>query len=64
MTPYASAGNSMVVALPVWMRARCTAVSGSIRSMKKRPVTSLVQIGRRAAAGNLVLRTFAIRAHI
>ena len=36
------AGNSIVVAQPVWMRARRTAVSGSVRSMKKRPVTSLV----------------------
>ena len=38
----ASAANSMVVALPLWMRARWTEVSGNIRSMKKRPVTSLV----------------------
>ena len=38
----ASAANSMVVALPVWMRARCKDVSGSILSMKKRPVTSLL----------------------
>ena len=39
----ASAGSSMMVAEPAWIRARLAAVSGSMRSMKKRPVTSLVE---------------------
>jgi len=33
-------GTSIVLAAPDWMRARCAVVSGSIRSMKKRAVTS------------------------
>ena len=37
----ASSGISMMLPAPVWMRARCAAVSGSMRSMKKRAVTSL-----------------------
>ena len=37
----ASAGNSITLAAPSRMRARCSAVSGNIRSTKKRPVTSL-----------------------
>jgi hypothetical protein len=37
----ASAGSSIRLPAPAWMRARWVAVSGSRRSMKKRPVTSL-----------------------
>ena len=36
-----SAFSSIVLAAPDWMRASCACVSGSTRSMKKRPVTSL-----------------------
>src|SRR3954464_11135827 len=61
----ASAANSIVVAQPVWMRARCTVVSGSIRSMKKRPVTSLVvRYGVAPLAAILSWATLAIFAHI
>ena len=50
----ASAGSSIVLAAPAWMRARCAAVSGSMRSMKKRAgdelrLHALVGAGRRAS---------------
>ena len=38
----ASAGSAIIVSAPLEMRARCADVSGMTRSMKKRPVTSLL----------------------
>lgn len=61
-----SAGIAITASAPAWMRARCVPVSGSIRSMKKRPARSLASM--RAAAPSpsvfLACAAFAILAHI
>ena len=59
-------GNSIVRAAPDWMRAKCVAVSGSMRSMKKRAVASLAFMPAAApfAFGSLAIAASAIRAHM
>jgi hypothetical protein len=62
----ASSGNSIVEVAPAWMRARWLAVSGSVRSMKKRAVTSLVFMRgpEPLALGNFKSAASAMRHHI
>ena len=63
----ASAGSSIVLAAPAWMRARWVAVSGNMRSTKKRPVTSLALMrspAPLAPAASLPWAASAMRAHM
>src|SRR5471030_1127815 len=61
----ASAGNSIIESAPVWMRERRKEVSGSMRSMKNLPVTSLdFRFGRAPAVVNSPCATVANYAHI
>src|SRR5713101_1493038 len=62
----ASAGSSIVLAAPAWMRARWVAVSGSMRSMKKRPVTSLacMRVASPSPPASLACAASTIRYHM
>ena len=60
----ASAGSSIRLAAPDWMRARCVAVSGSMRSMKKRPVTSFAVMRASAPAASFACAALAMRHHM
>ncbi len=62
-----SALSAIVESAPLVIRARCAAVSGRLRSMKKRAVTSLVfmrSVAPLAPALSLSCATLAIFAHI
>ena len=54
----------IVEAAPDWMRARCVAVSGNMRSMKKRAVTSFAFIAGAAPLPDLASTASAIRHHM
>ena len=60
----ASAGSSIMLAAPAWMRARCAPVSGSMRSMKKRPVTSFAVMRSSAPAASFACAASAMRHHM
>ncbi len=66
MLQNASAGISIMLAAPAWMRARCAPVSGSIRSIKKRAVTSLAFMRTGSPSPAAIFRRAActIRHHI